>query len=193
MNRRESLKRIGLAAAGGMIPASVLATFRESSASIASGEREWRPRAATGPRAALLADLVDVVIPRTDTPGARDALVHVFVDLYVADCYPAVQREAFLRGIDEVDAAAARERSRPFRDLAADEKLGLLAALEKESLSKEEPVERSFVRMLKNLTLLGYFTSEAGATKAAEYLPSPGPFEGCVPMKPGQKVDAFNF
>ena len=49
----------------------------------------------------------------------------------------------------------------------------------------------SFVRSLKNLTLLGYFSSEVGATKAADYEQSPGPFEGCLDLKPGQRVQAL--
>jgi hypothetical protein len=192
MNRRERLRAIGLVAGSHLVPASVLAEFMRCSSAIAKGAEEWTPRLVAGPRAALLAELVDVVIPRTDTPGARDALVHVFVDLYARDCYPKPQQEAFLRGLDEIEAIAARERSRPFRDLSADEKLALLLRLEAASVAKDEPVDQSFVRMLKNATLLGFFTSEPGATKAAEYAPSPGPFEGCIPLEPGRKVDAFN-
>ncbi|HAK76772.1 MAG TPA: twin-arginine translocation pathway signal, partial [Runella sp.] len=44
---------------------------------------------------------------------------------------------------------------------------------------------------MKELTVTGYFTSEIGATKALEYLPIPGRFEGCVPLKPGQKAWAL--
>jgi hypothetical protein len=128
--------------------------------------------------------MVDVVIPPTDTPGARDALVHVFVDLYLRDCAPKAQQEAFLKGLDEA--------GRGFLDASKADRLARLARLERESLAKNEPPEQSFVRTLKSITLLGYFTSEPGATRAAEYEQSPGPFEGCLDLKPGQKVHALD-
>jgi hypothetical protein len=65
--------------------------------------------------------------------------------------------------------------------------------LEQESWEKDVPVEKSFIRMLKNLTLVGFFSSQSGATKTAEYTRSPGPFEGCTELKPGQRADAMPF
>jgi hypothetical protein len=192
MNRRDSLKGLGALVGGNLLAPGVIADFLQAAASIKEGTNPWQPRALSGQQASLLPELVEVIIPATDTPGAKAALVHVFVDLYVKDCYPKAQQDVFLKGIDDVDAVSRQRFGRAFLNLSKDERLGLLKQLEKESWEKGEPVEQSFVRMLKNLTLMGFFSSQPGATKAAEYVRSPGPFEGCIDLKPGQKVDAMS-
>jgi hypothetical protein len=192
MNRRDTIKGLAAVAGIGLVPASVLAEFLGATAAAARGEATWKPKLVPTRHAALLAELVDTVIPRTDTPGAKDALVHVFVDLYAADVYPKPQQDAFLAGLDMLARPAGADRGKPFLDLAADERLALLVALEKASLAQGEPVEQSFVRSLKNTTLLGYFSSKPGVTRATGYVRSPGPFRGCVDVAKDQKADALS-
>jgi hypothetical protein len=193
MNRRDSLKGLGLLVGGDLLAASAVADFLQTAASIKAGDSLWHPRLLSAQQAVLLQELVEVIIPATDTPGAKEALAHVFVDLYVKDCYPKEQQEIFLKGLNDLDEISRKQLSRPFLDLLPNERLGLLKRMEKESFDRSEAVEQSFIRMLKNLTLMGFFTSQPGATKAATYARSPGPFEGCTELKPGQKADAMPF
>jgi gluconate 2-dehydrogenase gamma chain len=188
MNRRESIKGLGLIVAGGAVAPSVLAEFFRVSAAVSPSGEQWTPVFVPARHAELLAELVETIIPRTDTPGARDALVHVFVDLYVKDCYPKERQDVFIAGLDSVDVAGGRK----FLTLSGDERLALLRRLEKESLERGEAADVSFVRSLKTLTLLGYFSSKPGVTKATGYVQAPGPFKGCVDLKPGQKADALS-
>ena len=51
----------------------------------------------------------------------------------------------------------------------------------------EKPPAHYF-RMMKELTLLGYFTSEIGMTQALRYVEAPGRYDPCVPYKPGEKA-----
>jgi hypothetical protein len=192
MNRRETIKSLGLLAAGSAISPSVLAEYFRASAAIAERAETWSPRFVPAARADLLADLVETIVPATDTPGAREALVHVFVDLYVKDCYPRERQEVFLKGLEDLDAVSTKALGRRFLELSGVERLALLVRLEKESLERGEPAEASFVRSLKAVTLLGYFSSKPGVTKATSYVQSPGPFKGCVDLKPGQKGDALS-
>ncbi len=193
MNRRDSLKGLGLIVGGNLLASDAVADFLQTAASIKAGESRWQPRLLSAQQAALLQELVEVIIPTTDTPGAKAALSYVFVDLYVKDCYPKAQQDIFLKGLDDLDASSRKQWRRPFLELSPDERLGLLKQMEKESWDRGEAVEQSFIRMLKNLTLMGFFTSQAGATKAATYVRSPGPFEGCTELRPGQKADALPF
>lgn len=193
MNRRDSLKGLGLLVGGNLLPSVALADFLQTAASIKSGASQWKPRLLSKQQAALLQELVEVIIPKTDTPGAKEALTHVFIDLYVKDCYPQAQQEIFLKGLDNLDAISQKQLRQPFLKLSPDERLSLLKQMEKESWDKGEAVEQSFIRMLKNLTLMGFFSSQPGATQAATYARSPGPFEGCIELKPGQKADALPF
>jgi hypothetical protein len=174
-----------------LLAPATLADFLQTAASIKEGKSAWQPRLLTPPQAALLAELVEVIIPATDTPGAKDALAHVFVDLYVKDCYPEAQQQVFLKGLDDLDGLSRKQQGRDFLKLSADGRLALLKQLERESWERDEPVEKSFIRMLKNLTLVGFFTSQPGATKTAVYARSPGPFEGCNELKPGERADAM--
>ena len=193
MNRRDSLKGLGLLVGGNLLAPALLADFLQTAASIKEGKRAWQPRLLSARQAALLPELVEVIIPVTDTPGAKAALVHVFIDLYVKDCYSKAQQEIFLGGLDHLDAVSREQTGQVFLKLSQAGRLGLLKQLEKASWEKNEPVEQSFIRMLKNLTLMGFFSSQPGATKAAEYVRSPGPFDGCTDLKPGQKADAMPF
>src|SRR5215204_3345793 len=98
MDRRQTLKALGALAASNLAGTSLLADFFRVSASIREDGAAWAPKLLSPEQAALLPELVETIIPRTDTPGAKDALVHVFVDLFVKDCYPKAQRDMFLGG-----------------------------------------------------------------------------------------------
>jgi hypothetical protein len=193
MDRRDSLKGLGLLVGGNLLANSVVADFLQTAASIKAGNSQWQPRLLSARQAALLQELVEVIIPKTDTPGAKEALTHVFIDLYIKDCYPKAQQEVFLKGLDDLDTISQKQLRQPFLNLSPDKRLGLLKQMEKESWDRGEAVEQSFIRMLKNLTLMGFFSSQQGATKAATYVRSPGPFEGCTELKPGQRADALPF
>ncbi len=77
-------------------------------------------------------------------------------------------------------------------ELAPTDKHDFLVALDKEAkdyMSKKKPEDPThYFRMMKELTLWGYFTSEAGATKALRYVAVPGKYEGCIPYKKGDKA-----
>lgn len=191
MNRRDTLKGLAVLAGGNLLAPSLLADFLQTSASLKKRKTRWKPKFVSPQHATLLAELVEVIIPKTDTPGAKEAFVHVFIDLYVKDCYPQAQQEIFLKGLNNLATISQKDFDKPFLQLSKEERLTLLKQLEKESWQKGEAVEQSFIKMLKNLTLLGYFSSQPGATKAADYVQSPGPFKGCIDLKPGQKVQAL--
>jgi hypothetical protein len=184
MDRRESLKASAFFIGNALAP-SLVSGFFDRCASLAAENKAWEPAFFSKKQASLLPELVEAIIPETDTPGAKAAMVHVFIDLYVKDCYPAAQQQVFMLGLDELQTGHS------FLSLDRKAQTGLLTQLEMESLYKNEPVEKSFVKMLKTLAIMGYFTSEIGASKAAEYMASPGPFQGCIDMKPGQKVSAL--
>ena len=63
--------------------------------------------------------------------------------------------------------------------------------MDKEVISSKKLKGTPFWRLLKELTLFGYFTSEQGATQALEYVPIPGRYDACIPLKPGQKAYAL--
>lgn len=131
----------------------------------------------------LLAEVADTIIPTTDTPGAKAAGIEQFIVRVMRDCYQREEQEKFYAGLAKLDADSRATHGKGFSELDADGK--------KEMLKRATGNNKEFFKVMKQLAVAGYFTSEIGATKALEYLPIPGRFEGDVPMKPGQKAWAL--
>lgn len=176
MKRREAIQQAALMM-GGMLSAPTLAgamgRITNTGPSVAvSAEQE-----------ALLADVADVIIPTTTTPGAKAAGAEKFIVRVMRDCYPKEDQEKFYAGLAKLDANGKTKYGKGFMGLDTAQKNELV----KQIMTEDKP----FFLRLKELTTTGYFTSEIGATKALEYLPVPGQFNGCMPLKPGQKTWAL--
>ncbi|SOD96291.1 gluconate 2-dehydrogenase subunit 3 family protein [Spirosoma fluviale] len=176
MQRREALQQAALMM-GVMLSAPTLAG--------AMGRvTNTGPSLAVSPdQEALLAEVADVIIPTTSTPGAKAAGAEKFIVRVMRDCYPKADQEKFYAGLAKLDADSKTKFGKGFAALEGAQKIEMV----KQTMTADKPF---FLRM-KELTTTGYFTSEIGATKALEYLPVPGQFNGCMPMKPGQKAWAL--
>jgi len=174
MNRRQSLVALSALAGHACFP-EVLARFGRA---LAEAEG-WAPALFTPAAGRVLAAAVDTILPDTDTPGARAAGVHVFIDLLVKHCRTAEEQRAFAAGLDALEKTCHATHGGGFADATREAREALLAALE----TAKDP----FFAALKEATVLGYCTSEAGATKALAYAHVPGDYHGCLPLRPGQK------
>jgi hypothetical protein len=189
MNRREAIGRVALIMGGTMIGAEYLL----------SG---CKPKAAkvedlfNTDHVAFLNEVGETILPTTSTPGAKAADVGNFMAVMVRDCYEPADQDIFLKGLDKIDEAANKKFSKKFMDLDATQRTALLTDLDKEqqqySKTKKPKEPNHYFRMIKELTLLGYFTSEVGCTKALRYVPVPGRFDGCIPYKKGDKAWALS-
>jgi len=100
--------------------------------------------------------------------------VHRFIDAMLAEAYAAEERQRFVAGLADVDRRARSTHGRTFLECPAAEQRALLDMLDRSS----DPAFRA----LKELTLVGYYTSEIGATRELRHVAVPGRFEGCVPL-----------
>ena len=176
ISRREALERVAWAM-GGVLSAELTAGLMGEVLNV--GQRV-NVNAETS---ALLAEIADVMIPDTDTPGAKAAGAEQFIVRVMRDCYGYVEQEEFYRQLSELREEVQKRYSKPFSQLDSDQKHTMLkhAAMHL----------KVFFQRMRALTIAGYFSSEIGATKALEYVPIPGRFEGAVPMKTGQKAWAI--
>lgn len=177
IDRRHALERLSLILGGTLSPqltAAVQGQVLNDGDSLEIGPG----------REALLAEVADVIIPETDTPGAKEAGAHRFIIRVMRDCYVLEEQETFYAGLDRIEQAASAAHGKPFVELGRETQ----AALVEEAARKDKP----FFREMKRLTVTGYFTSEIGATEALEYLPIPGRFDGDVPLQPSQKAWAIS-
>lgn len=131
----------------------------------------------------LLSELADVIIPTTDTPGAKAAGVEQFIIRLMRDCYVLEDQKTFYAGLAKLDAACQATHGKGFVDLDEARKIEMV----KDAIK----TNKAFFIQMREFTVTGYFISEIGATQALAYLPIPGQFLGDVPMKPGQKAWAI--
>ncbi|GAB3803166.1 lactose 3-dehydrogenase subunit gamma LacC [Spirosoma humi] len=130
-------------------------------------------------QAEQLAELVETIIPVTDTPGAKALHVHQFVQKMVADCYDKATQENFQKGLDSLDGLAKASFSKPFAEGNTAQRTALLTELSKST----DTAQKDFYALVKNLTIRGYLTSEYVMTNLTHYQFIPGHYYGCVPVK----------
>lgn len=171
MPRREALQRLAILV-GGTLSLPVQAALR--------GETQTdNPMRFSADQQTLIASLADTIIPPTDTPGAKDAGVGQFIEYVIGHCSAASQQEAFQRGLQQTNQRSQASFEKPFAALTNPQRIEIVNQLTKE--------EKPFFLSVRELTIVGYFTSETGATKALDYVPIPGRFQGDIPLTPTQK------
>jgi hypothetical protein len=201
IDRREAIRRVS-ALLGGIALVSETALLEAC-----GGERNAaRTGAATfsANDVAFLDEVAETILPETSTPGAKAAQVGAFMALMVTDTYSDRDQQVFRQGMAKLDAACHTMHNAGFMAATPAQRLALLEQLDREQkqymdareaaqnaaggatggLSADAPAH--YFRMMKELTLLGYFTSEIGCTKALRYLETPARFDPCAPYKPGE-------
>jgi gluconate 2-dehydrogenase gamma chain len=190
MNRRELLQRVAVLLGGALSAPAVLGVLSGCSPKPGAS---WQPLFLSKEEGAVVEEVADLIIPRTDTPGAREVGVPAFIDVILKDVYPTEDQARFVSGLKDFDAEAQRVHGKPFLELQPAQRLSFLqqvhdaaAAAEKaQDAANDVPPskrKRPFVLMMKELTLLGFFTSQVGATQVLQYEAVPGRFQPCVPV-----------
>jgi hypothetical protein len=94
--------------------------------------------------------------------------------------------------MQQLDDAGKKKNGKSFMEATPEQQHDLLVDLDKEAkayaATKKKDDPQHYFRMMKELTLWGYFTSEQGATKALRYVAVPGKYEGCIDYKKGDKA-----
>mgnify|MGYP003578470654 CR=1 FL=1 len=187
MNRREALSRVALLLGGTVIGGTV---FLEG---CKPGDKRYGATETFTPEdIAYLDEIAETIIPATSTPGAKAAKVGAFMTVMVNDCYTKDDQKTFRQGMGKLNEESDKKFKSDFMDLSAEQRKELLTALDaeqKEYVKTKKPEEPNhYFRLMKELTLLGYFTSEIGATQALRYDPVPGRYDGCLPYKKGDRA-----
>jgi Gluconate 2-dehydrogenase subunit 3 len=213
IDRREAIKRVS-ALLGGvtLIGGSALLTRCTGDRRTAvQGVGEF-----TAADVMLLDEIAETILPETQTPGAKAAQVGAFMALMVTDSYKPEDQAIFRAGMRQLEDASMKANNASFMSATPAARLSLLETLDREAKThqdakderakqrkqefregreqKTEEEEKQvddadhYFRMMKQLALLGYFTSEIGYTKAMRYEESPGTFEPCLPYTAGEKI-----
>ena len=155
---------------------------------------------------AFLDEIAETILPATETPGAKAAKTGAFMALMVTDSYHPAEQKAFRAGMLKVDDAMRKANGCSFMEATPPQRSAVLTALDREqkrvmdareAVASETAANEAaasetshrpahYFRMMKELALLGYFTSEVGCTQALRYLDTPGRFDPCIPYTPGE-------
>jgi len=207
MERREAVKYISILLGGAVVGADAFLTGCKPQKKVRTDFTEED--------VAYLNEIGETILPQTATPGAKAANVGAFMTVMVNDCYEEGDQRAFKDGMDKLNDVSNNKFKGDFMKITPEQRHELLVELDKEAKeyqkevnkfnSDESQKEREETRkgnlkykkqyksshyftMMKQLTLLGFFTSEVGMTKALNYKPVPGRFDGCIPYKKGDKM-----
>lgn len=142
---------------------------------------------------AFLDEVADTILPTTAaSPGAKEAQVGQFMTVMVNDCYEERDQKAFREGMKTLNKAAKDKYGSDFVKLSPEQRTEFLTALDAEqkeyTKNRKDDQAPHYFRMMKELTLLGYFTSEIGSTKARRHVAVPGRYDACIPYTKGEKA-----
>lgn len=212
ISRREAILRVsamlgGVAFVGG---SNLLAAAEKARPEAAGSVGEFSVQ-----DIAFLDEIAETILPATKTPGAKAAKTGAFMALMVTDCYGPVQQKVFREGMGKLDEACKKANGVAFMAATSQQRLTVLDVLDREQkhvMDSREAADRKrkglaplpdlgvaidegndqatdrpahYFRMIKELTLLGYFTSEIGCKQAMRYVEAPGRFDPCIPYAAG--------
>jgi len=183
MNRRELLKMIA-AATGTAMVGDALAYVDQMPAATTLKDSDFSKA-----DFATLEAVCETIIPRTETPGATDAGVAVFIVGYVTDCYTEEQQTTFLSGLSDIATRSKTETGTSFVDMSAEQQFEWLSKVDEAATSQTQAGgEPHYFTLLKQTTLFAFFSSEAGATQVLRHVETPGYYDGALPYKKGDRA-----
>jgi hypothetical protein len=196
MQRRDMLRILSAGAALPALTPDLFAFFR--TAHPAEG---YALRTLNAHQNATVVAMTDQIIPATDTPGAKGALVNEFIDVILTEWATEPERQNFLDGLAGVDKRSNELFGKDFIAASPDQQLVLLCAMDDaaafvsiglpprpsgyEPGGRDQQLQGNFFTVFKGITLHGYYTSEIGFSKELKLEIIPGAQHGCVPRGPG--------
>lgn len=181
MKRRTVFKHLAMATAAAWVLPSCISDPKKVSLAL-------NRLKITGDEEALIGDIAAVLIPPTDTPGAREVQAHLFTLVMVDDCMSKEDREQYLRGMRSFDNAVEKVSGKSFTGATAAERLDILSAFEAKLDSIHEDT-RMFYSRTRGYIIQGYTSSQHFLTEVKPYKLVPGPnYNGCAPVSSDQKT-----
>lgn len=177
MSRREAIKRAALFLGVAISPSLLSGVLQAQTAAGASAASGAKPAYLTVKQFATAGAVAERILPRTDTPGALDVGVPAFIDLMYGKFMSGDERMTFAAGLADVESASLAAHRTGFGELSPERQDGLLLKIAEGALK-----EKAFFKQIKEVTVLGYFTSETVGKTVLHYDPVPGRFDACVPL-----------
>jgi Gluconate 2-dehydrogenase subunit 3 len=201
MQRREVLKLLAGGAVTTALSPSLMAHFREAYAQVGAA---YKLRTLSPQQNAQVVTMIDLIIPATDTPGAKGARVNEFIDVILTEWANDSERQAFLSGLADVDKQSNSLFGKNFTDASVEQQTTLLRSMDDVAMSRhaaqrarhgntipadrDKQLQGNFWDVVKGITLQGYYTSEVAFTQEMNLQVIPGAYHGCVPIAAEKKA-----
>jgi Gluconate 2-dehydrogenase subunit 3 len=191
MQRRELFRLLVAGAALPVFDSNLLAAFQDAHPKSTYTLRTLNPH-----QNATVVTMTDLIIPETDTPGAKAVRVNEFIDLILTEWAHENERQKFLAGLEDVDKRSNEIFGKNFIDGTPVQQSAIVSELDQRyAIDREDRATHPFVRrphnpqltgdffgVVKRLTLYGYYTSEVGFTQELRKQIIPGAYHGCTPV-----------
>jgi hypothetical protein len=188
MHRRQALRLLASAATLPLLSREAFSLFQAAHEQLS----EQRVLKTLNPHQnATVTTIAEIIIPQTSTPGAKAARVNEFIDLILTEWYDEEEKSTFLTGLADVDSRTRELYSKDFVECGEKQQVEILQALDDEVAARTEdvrrrrnrPPEKNFFFMMKQLTLVGYYTSQIGFEQELHGEIIPSRHAGCVPLE----------
>jgi hypothetical protein len=188
MHRRQALRLLASAATLPLLSREAFSLFQAAHEQLS----EQRVLKTLNPHQnATVTTIAEIIIPQTSTPGAKAARVNEFIDLILTEWYDEEEKSTFLTGLADVDSRTRELYGKDFVECGEKQQVGILQALDDEVAARTEdvrrrrnrPPEKNFFFMIKQLTLVGYYTSQIGFEQELHGEIIPPRHAGCVPLE----------
>lgn len=126
----------------------------------------------------LLAEIAETMLPRTDTSGAKDLNLHLFVLKMVDDCHSSADQQQFVSGLGKINSLCKERFKQSFVEATAEQKLQLL-----EEIHATDDIDkdlRTLYDITKRRTIQGFLNSKYVMTDLKQYELIPGRYNGYV-------------
>ena len=200
MTRRDAIKQTALVL-GYAVSASAAAGVM-AGCEAPAGET-WMPSFVSPEEGEILAQIAECIVPRTGTgenamPGARDVNAHRFIDVMVKSYVRPKEQASFMEGLAQINTKSQAAHQKNFLELNSDQQNAFLVSIAKEEeeemkkrkqgeeempgaeIGATEGATKGFFQQMKELTLLGYFSSEKVGKEVLNFDPIPSAYDGCI-------------
>ncbi|WP_234572128.1 gluconate 2-dehydrogenase subunit 3 family protein [Rhodohalobacter sp. 614A] len=180
IDRKEAIKRTAMIIGGAVFAPNILGILKGCTAQPGV---DWNPVLFSNDQARLVTSLADVIIPADEYPSASEAGVPAFIESMINEVYTEEQRNEFLEGLDSFAENSRITLETDFFDSSDERRYEVVYNENQSALEIDRNESASFFLRFKELTILGYFTSEIGASEVLRYEAIPGMYDGCMPFE----------
>jgi hypothetical protein len=162
MNRRELIQSLALVSGHALFP-SVLSSFLTGCAN--KDMNDYRPLFFSKEEYKSLKSIIDIIIPITKTKSASQVNTEVFLDQVFDQCMSKEQQAIIKKGLSQLVPGFEK----------ASNKLQYITAIDKKAFDNDESA--AYFKTIKKYTMIGFFTSQEGTTKASNYVKIPDEYK----------------